>query len=126
MKKLLLSLITLTVALPAFAQNLPFVGKRTFSFGTDGSESTIAIAKNGKTTITRHHLGDSQTVYQGKYHSYLPIAIHGTSKSYYQIKGDKIHWLNHQKQLMIGCFAYKSSLDNNNEACITQLETAKP
>lgn len=121
---LLLALSLLTT--PVLAQDLPFVGERLFSMGDGARETLIHIAKNGKTTIKESHRDSITTVYQGNYQSYLPIKENGKITGYYQIKGDKVHWLNRQKQQQTGCFAYKSALDDEREwACVAELETLK-
>lgn len=126
MKKLMLTLTAFAISVPALAQNLPFVGERLFSMGDGARETLIHIAKNGKTTIKESHRDSITTVYQGNYQSYLPIKENGKITGYYQIKGDKVHWLNRQKQQQTGCFAYKSALDDEREwACVAELETLK-
>lgn len=127
MKKLILTLTALAISLPALAQDLPFVGERLFSMGDGAREITIKIAKNGTTTIKEHSNTGIATLYQGKYQTHLPIKYEGKITSYYQIKGDKVHRLNRQKQLATGCFACKSSLDDDGNApCIADLEQISP
>lgn len=94
MKKFAMILMALAISVPAFAQNLPFVGKRVFTFEYDKDLETITIAKNGQVKITTsktHWLGANQVLYQGKYRTQMPInEIDGKISGYYQIKGKQI------------------------------------
>lgn len=92
MKKLILILSTLAITTPALAQNLPFVGKRVFTFEYNKDKEIITIAKNGQTKIVTsktHWLGANKVLYQGKYQSKLHIN-HPKMMGYYQISGNQI------------------------------------
>lgn len=112
MKKFAMTLMTLAISVPAFAQNLPFVGERTFNFEQSAcSEQSISIDKSGNTTVQFVGCNDSVTLYQGKYQAYLPTNWgDDIDKGFYQIKGDTIYALDKDKQPLKGCVGSANNL----------------
>lgn len=117
MKKSLIILTALVgFASPAFAK-LPFVGERLFAFDGGQIEYTIAITQAGATTITAYsHHTDPQVEYKGKYQTYMPISQNGKITGYYQIKDEKIHYLDRNKKPVAEC-------GRGADACVADLES---
>lgn len=107
-------------ALAQTSGKLPFVGTRYFNFdGGTGTQRSMTITKNGQTTIKLHGLYSIETIYQGKYQN--PLLIKDADSSYYyQIKGDKIHMLNKDKQLERGCYPTERA-GFDDDRCIAKL-----
>ncbi len=70
-------------------QKLPFIGTRYFNFmGGTGTNQSITIDKNGKTTISKffhgtfHGTGSTGVVYQGKFSNPITINYYGDIYKY--------------------------------------------
>ncbi len=107
MKKLLITLTAMAISIPAFAQNLPFVGTKWFTFTDDaigGIYHSIHIKANGDTTVHSNIMGMTSTDYQGKFQNPLPIEDeNGKISIYFLIKDGKVHGLDGKKQPETGC-----------------------
>lgn len=88
------------------AAPLPFVGDRNFfCSGMLDSPTSVSIRENGDTRIAIHgKYGYTDTVYQGKYQSLMPVSDDtGKVFWYYRFQDGKLHELNAQQQPAAAC-----------------------
>lgn len=100
MKKLAVCFLAILTCQSALAaSNLPFVGKKDFSFyGGNGTEQSIIINKTGNVTMRLHGTTSSVTTYRGKYK-----AVMCDDESCYKIIGsNKIAKTNRQGVILSG------------------------
>lgn len=84
----------------SYAQQLPFIGTRTFNFDSgNNSGQVITIKKNGD-VIIKSDTPVPYVIYKGKYRTFIPIYDDG----YYKIVGNRIQWLDKRKKIKPECF----------------------
>lgn len=85
----------------SYAQQLPFIGTRLFTFhGGNMTEESITIKKNGDVVI-KTNTPNPYILYKGKYKTLIPLK---NGYGYYKIVGNRIQWLDTSKKIKSECF----------------------
>lgn len=122
MKKFMMIAIIWALSSAVMAQNLPFIGQKTFNFSPFPEEQhLIEIKVNGEMSVILPEIGT--TLYQGMYQPLFPVynAL-GELSGYYQFDGTTaINALNEYKELEIGC-----NPDNDYAPCQAKFYDVTP
>lgn len=86
-------------------QQLPFIGKRTYSFyGGNASINTISIDKTGHTIIQLCGRENCETEYEGNFENPIKIVAQAYgSTSLLSFKGNKVSLLDANGEAQVGC-----------------------